>query len=62
VNEVPKPLKASITPLAFLRRPANTPLAEEEIVRDRFHVMKLATVAVDKVRRQEHRELKKDDD
>jgi transposase len=41
---------------------ANIPLAEEKIVHDRFHVMKLATEAVDKVRRQEHRELKKEDD
>ena len=41
---------------------ANIPLAEEKIVHDRFHVMKLATEAVDKVRRQEHRELKKDND
>lgn len=40
----------------------NIPLAEEKIVHDRFHVMKLATEAVDKVRRQEHRELKKDED
>lgn len=40
----------------------NIPVAEEKIVHDRFHVMKLATEAVDKVRRQEHRELKKDDD
>lgn len=40
----------------------NIPLAEEKIVHDRFHVMKLATEAVDKVRRQEHRELKKQDD
>ena len=40
----------------------NIPLAEEKIVHDRFHVMKLATEAVDKVRRQEHRKLKKDDD
>ena len=38
------------------------PLAEEKIVHDRFHVMQLATKAVDKVRRGEHRELKKDDD
>lgn len=41
---------------------ANIPLAEEKIVHDRFHVMKLATEAVDKVRRQEHRQFKKDDD
>ena len=41
---------------------ANIPLAEQKIVHDRFHVMKLATEAVDKVRRQEHRQLKKDDD
>jgi len=34
------------------------PLAEEKIVHDRFHVMKLATEAVDKVRRGEHRKLK----
>lgn len=36
---------------------ANIPLAEEKIVHDRFHVMKLATEAVDKVRRGEHRRL-----
>jgi len=41
---------------------ANIPLAEEKIVHDRFHVMKLVTEAVDKVRRQEHRELKNDND
>lgn len=41
---------------------ANIPLAEEKIVHDRFHVMKLATEAVDKVRRQEHRQLTKADD
>jgi transposase len=34
------------------------PLAEEKIVHDRFHVMKLATEAVDKVRRGEHRKLR----
>ncbi len=33
------------------------PLAEEKIVHDRFHVMKLVNEAVDKVRKQEHREL-----
>ena len=33
------------------------PLAEEKIVHDRFHVMQLATKAVDQVRRAEHREL-----
>jgi transposase len=41
---------------------ANIPLAEEKIVHDRLHVMKLATEAVDKVRRQEHRELKNEND
>ena len=35
----------------------NLVMAETKIVHDRFHVMKLATEAVDKVRRQEHREL-----
>lgn len=35
------------------------PLAEEKIVHDRFHVMQLATKAVDQVRRGEHRELLK---
>jgi transposase len=34
------------------------PLADQKIVFDRFHVMKMMTTAVDKVRRQEHRELK----
>jgi transposase len=39
------------------------PLAEEEIVHDRFHVMKLATKAVDKVRRTRNKVfLKKGDD
>lgn len=38
------------------------PLAEEKIVHDRFHVMQLATQAVDKVRRGEHRNLLLDDD
>ncbi len=34
------------------------PLAEEKIVHDRFHVMQLATKAVDRVRRGEHKQLK----
>jgi transposase len=38
------------------------PLAEEKIVHDRFHVVQLATKAVDKVRRGEHRKLMLDDD
>jgi transposase len=38
------------------------PLAEHKIVHDRFHVMQLATKAVDKVRRGEHRKLLLDDD
>ena len=38
------------------------PLAEEKIVHDRFHVMQLATKAVDKVRRSEHRKLLKEGD
>lgn len=38
------------------------PLAEGKIVHDRFHVMQLATKAVDKVRRGEHRELLQKDD
>ena len=38
------------------------PLAEHKIVHDRFHIMQLATKAVDKVRRGEHRELLKDGD
>ncbi len=38
------------------------PLAEEKIVHDRFHVMQLATRAVDQVRRGEHRELLKEGD
>jgi transposase len=38
------------------------PLAETKIVHDRFHVMQMATMAVDKVRRGEHRQLMKDDD
>lgn len=38
---------------------ASIPLAEEKIVHDVFHVMKLANEAVDKVRRGEHRERSK---
>lgn len=38
------------------------PLAEEKIVHDRFHIMQLATQAVDQVRRAEHRRLLKEDD
>lgn len=38
---------------------ASLPLAEEKIVHDIFHVMKLANEAVDKVRRGEHRERSK---
>lgn len=41
---------------------ANIPLAEHKIVHDRFHVMKLATEAVDKVRRGEHRKLSAEGD
>jgi transposase len=41
---------------------ANIPLAEEKFVYDRFHVMKMANEAVDKVRKTEHRELKEDGD
>jgi len=33
------------------------PLAEQKIVHDRFHVMQLATKAVDQVRRSEHKQL-----
>ena len=35
------------------------PLAETKIVHDRFHIMQMATKAVDKVRRTEHREFLK---
>jgi transposase len=35
----------------------NIPLAENKIVHDRFHIMKLASEAVDRVRRAEHRRL-----
>jgi transposase len=38
------------------------PLAENKIVHDRFQVMQMATKAVDKVRRGEHRQLMKDGD
>ncbi|MEM6777461.1 MAG: ISL3 family transposase [Planctomycetota bacterium] len=38
------------------------PLAENKIVHDRFHVMQLATKAVDKIRRGEHRRLKSEGD
>jgi transposase len=38
------------------------PLAESKIVHDRFHVMQLATKAVDKVRRGEHKKLKSEGD
>ncbi|MEY3174159.1 MAG: hypothetical protein RLZZ436_2073 [Planctomycetota bacterium] len=38
------------------------PLAENKIVHDRFHVMQMATKAVDKVRRGEHRQLMSDGD
>lgn len=38
------------------------PLAEETIVHDRFHVMKLMTNAVYKARRQVYRKLKMNDD
>lgn len=41
---------------------ANIPMAESKIVHDRFHIMKLATEAVDKVRRGEHRQLTKQGD
>jgi transposase len=38
------------------------PFAETKIVHDRFHVMQMATKAVDKVRRGEHRTLMKEGD
>jgi transposase len=41
---------------------ANIPLAEEKMVHDRFHIMKMANEAVDKVRKTEHCELKEDGD
>ena len=37
---------------------SNIPLAEEKIVHDRFHVMKLANEAVDKVRKEENKRLR----
>lgn len=40
----------------------NIPLAEEKIVHDRFHVMKLANEAVDKVRKEENKRLKAEGD
>ncbi len=48
---------------AFVRAAKETiPLAENKIVHDRFHIMKMANEAVDKIRRQEHRQLLKDGD
>ncbi len=45
---------------AFVRAAKETiPLAENKIVHDRFHIMKMANEAVDKIRRQEHRQLLK---
>jgi hypothetical protein len=38
------------------------PLAADKIVHDRFHMMQMATKAVDKVRRGEHRQLMTDGD
>jgi transposase len=38
------------------------PLAEEKIVHDRFHVMQLATKAVDQVRRGEHKRFRSEGD
>jgi transposase len=38
------------------------PLAEDKIVHDRFHVMQLASKAIDKVRRGEHKQLKSEGD
>ncbi|WP_436717197.1 ISL3 family transposase [Roseiconus lacunae] len=48
---------------AFVKATKETiPLAENKIVHDRFHVMQLATKAVDKVRRGEHKKLKSEGD
>ncbi|QDV61088.1 ISL3 family transposase [Crateriforma conspicua] len=48
---------------AFVRSAKqNIPMAEHKIVHDRFHIMKLASEAVDKVRRGEHRQLKSQGD
>lgn len=48
---------------AFVKATKETiPLAEEKIVHDRFHVMQLATQAVDQVRRAEHKQLKREQD
>ncbi len=41
---------------------ANIPLTEEKIAHARFHVMKMANEAVDKVRKTDHLELKEDGD
>jgi transposase len=38
------------------------PFAESKIVHDKFHIMKIANEAVDKVRRGEHKRLLKDGD
>jgi transposase len=40
----------------------NIPLAEEKIVHDRFHVMKLVNEAVDQVRKEENRHLRAEGD
>ena len=48
---------------AFVKATRETfPLADTKIVHDRFHVMQLASKAVDAVRRQEHRRLKREGD
>jgi transposase len=48
---------------AFVRAAAEMiPFAESKIVHDKFHIMKMANDAVDKVRRGEHKQLLKDGD
>lgn len=41
---------------------SNIPLAEEKIIHDRFHVMKLTNEAVDKIRKEENKRLNAEGD
>jgi transposase len=57
-----KAIAMDMSPAYVKSAKSQIPLAEEKIVHDRFHVMKMVTEAVDEVRREEHRQLKRKND
>lgn len=57
-----KAIAMDMSPAYVKSAKSQIPLAEGKIVHDRFHVMKMVTEAVDEVRREEHRQLKRKND